>query len=468
MSNPTDSPKILRRGDAVGIVHRASEYFDEPRNNYHQDAMDHVALLMEKLANDQDPHDASELSDDETGPKTANLPEDKDYSSDKIWELLDVGDLPPHLTDKAWVVLNKHIEAFGFDGRLSNYPAKTRIRTVEGANLVSLPMYSLSPAKQEFIDQQIDAWYAKGIIEPSKSPWGAPVVIAYRNNKPWFCVDYRKLNAITMPDEFPIPRQTDILAALSGAQVLLSLDTLSGFTQLQLHEDDVEKTAFRSHRGLYQFRRMPFGLRNGPSIFQRVMQGILTPYLWIFSLVYINDIVVYLKMFEDHIQHLDQVLQAVKDSGITLSPTKCHFFYSSILLLGHKVSCLGLSTHEEKVRAILELERPMKLSELQMFLGMLVYFQAFIPYFMDHMGPLFENLRKGSLWKWEKEHEYAWLSGKRALQISPVLGHAQEGLPYRLYTDASDSACGCTLQQIQQIKIQDLKGAKAYATLKKA
>ncbi len=248
-------------------------------------------------------------------------------------------------------------------------------------------------------------------------------MIAYWNNKLRFCVDYRRLNAVTIPDEFPIPRQTDILATLAGSQVLSSLDALLGFTQLQLHEDDMEKTAFCSHRGLYQFRRMPFGLRNSPSIFQRVMQGILSPYLWIFSLVYIDDIVVYSKSYEEHIEHLDQVLKAVEENGITLSPSKCHFFYSSILLLGHKVSHLGLSTHEEKVRAILELERPTKVLELQMFLGMLVYFQSFIPYFADHMGPLFENLRKGAAWKWSKHHEYAWMTGKKALQESPVLGH---------------------------------------------
>lgn len=161
--------------------------------------------------------------------------------------------------------------------------------------------------------------------------------------------DYRKLNAVATPDEFPIPRQSEILSSLSGAQVLSSLDALSGFTQLEMSEEDVEKTAFRTHRGLFQFKRMPFGLRNGPSIFQRVMQGILAPYLWIFCLVYIDDIIIYSKSYEEHIEHLDKVLEAIEKAGITLSPVKCHLFYSSVLLLGHKVSRLGLSTHLEKV-----------------------------------------------------------------------------------------------------------------------
>jgi hypothetical protein len=192
-------------------------------------------------------------------------------------------------------------------------------------------------------------------------------------------VDYRKLNAATIPNEFPILRQSEILSSLSGVQVLSSLDTLSGFTQLEMDKEEIEKTAFRTHCGLFQFKRMPFGLRNGPSIFQRVMQGILAPYLWIFCLVYIDDIIIYLKTYEDHIHHLGQVLEAMEKLGITLSPVKCHLFYSSILLLGHKVLRLGLSTHHKKVHTILELSRPTKLSQLQTFLGMAVYFSAFIP-----------------------------------------------------------------------------------------
>ena len=274
-------------------------------------------------------------------------------------------------------------------------------------------------------------------------------------------MDYRKLNAATIPDEFPIPRQSEILASLSGAQVLSSLDTLSGFTQLEMAEEDVEKTAFQTHRGLFQFRRLPFGLRNGPSIFQCVMQGILAPYLWIFCLVYIDDIVVYSKSYEDHIIHLDKVLGAIERAGITLSPTKCHMFYDSILLLGHKVSRLGLSTHLEKVRAITELRRPGKISELQTFLGMIVYFSAFIPFYADICAPLFGLLRKGQKWEWREEHERAFSEAKEALQKAPVLGHPIEGLPYRLYTDASDIAIGCALQQVQPLKVRDLHWSRS-------
>jgi len=125
------------------------------------------------------------------------------------------------------------------------------------------------------------------------------------------------------------------------------------------------------------------------------MQGILAPYLWIFCLVYIDDIVIYSKLYEEHLVHLDKVLEAIENAEITLSPKKCHLFYGSILLLGHKVSHLGLSTHNEKVNAIMELERLKKLSQLQAFLGMVVYFAVFIPYYALICAPLFQLLHKG-------------------------------------------------------------------------
>ena len=342
-------------------------------------------------------------------------------------DLIDVGSLPDHLKESAWEMLRRRQKAFSFDGRLGHLPTKVHIHTVDGQVPIAVPMYGSSPEKRRVMDEQMDKWFEQDVIEPSKSPWSAPVVIAYRNGKPRFCVDYWKLNAVTIPDEFPIPRQSEILSSLSGAQVLSSLDALSGFTQLELDKEDVEKTAFWTHRGLFQFKRMPFGLRNGPSIFQRVMQGILAPYLWIFCLVYIDDIVVFSKSYEEHIHHLDKVLEAIEQAGITLSPNKCHLFYGSILLLGHKVSRLGLSTHAEKVKAILELERPKKLSQLQTFLGMVVYFSVFIPYYASICAPLFNLLRKHKRWKWGAEEEHAFQAAKDALRSSPVLGHPIEG-----------------------------------------
>lgn len=198
------------------------------------------------------------------------------------------------------------------------------------------------------------------------------------------------------------------------------------------------------------------------------MNGILAPYLWLFALVYIDDIVVYSTSYEEHIDHLDAVLGAIEGAGITLSPAKCHLFYSSILLLGHKVSRLGLSTHEAKVQAIMDLERPRKVSQLQAFLGMVVYFSNFIPFYEGICAPLFQLLRKEARWEWGAVQEHAFQEAKRSLAEAPVLRHPIQGMPYRLYTDASDEALGCALQQVQPIQIKDLKDTRVYEKLRKA
>ncbi len=179
VTNPTDAPRIIRKGDAIATVHHVEEYFDHPIDNSQHEEMDRTALLMEKLLSDQSASDDDRTSSDEGGPKTADLPDLNEYPSSQIRELLDVGDLPVALQEKAWAMLSQHIKAFRFNRKLGDYPVKARIRTVDGANPISLPMYASSPAKKQFINQQIDMWYAKGIIEPSRSLWGAPVVIAY-------------------------------------------------------------------------------------------------------------------------------------------------------------------------------------------------------------------------------------------------------------------------------------------------
>ena len=278
-------------------------------------------------------------------------------------------------------------------------------------------------------------------------------------------MDYRKLNTLTIPDEFPLPQETEIMQAMSGVQVLSTLDALSRFTQLMLAEEDKEKTAFRTHHGLWQFKRMPFRLHNGPLIFQRVMQGILAPYLWIFTLVYIDNIIIFSKSYEEHLEHLGRVLQLVKESHLTLSPNKCHFMYMSILLLGQKVSHLGLSTHQEKVEAVIALLPPHNVQSLCTFLGMVVYFSHYIPYFLDLASPLFALLKKDSQFQWNELHQRAFEELKGALAEAPLLAHPIAGSPYRLYSNTSNIAIRVALQQVQPIALWDLKGTKAVPSL---
>lgn len=237
---------------------------------------------------------------------------------------------------------------------------------------------------------------------------------------------------------------------------------------MTISDKDKEKLAFRTHRGLFHFKRMPFGYKNGPSIFQRVMQKVLAPYLWIFTLVYIDDIVIYSKSFDDHVEHIDKVLSIIWEAKLTLAPAKCHFAYQSLLLLGQKVSRLGLSTHKEKIQAIVDLDTPKNVKEVQTFLGMMVYFSAYVPYYAWIATPLFALLRKGQKWKWESEHQLAFERCKQVLTQAPIRAHAMPGLPYRVYTDACDYGLAGIAQQVQPIRVKDLKGTKVYEKLAKA
>jgi hypothetical protein len=160
------------------------------------------------------------------------------------------------------------------------------------------------------------------------------------------------------------------------------------------------------------------------------MQNILAPFLWIFALVYIDDIMVFSLTFEDHLDHLDQVFKAIGNSGVTLATPKCHFGYQSLLLLGQKVSRLGLSTHEERINAILQLDTPKNPHDLQIFLGMMVYFSSYIPFYAWIATPLFNLLKKGKQWEWNNLHTEAFKLCKQVLTNAPVRGYAIPGSPY--------------------------------------
>lgn len=431
---------------------------------YNHTQVDKLTDMSKRIIENDRPGDPSIQG----GPKTAYAPE-PDMDQETFKAQIDINN---ELTNMERQIILETVwekrDAFSIEGHLGNYPGEVEVPLIPGSKPISIPPFNASPEKRGIIDKQMDSWLSLGVIETSKSPWAAPVFIVQRNNKSRMVIDLRRLNEQVIPDEFPLPCQEDILQSLEGCQYLSTLDALSGFTQLTVKESDREKLAFRTHRGLFQFTRMPFGFRNGPAVFQRVMQEVLAPYLWIFALVYIDDIVIFSKTFEEHVHHINLVLGAIQEAKITLSPSKCHFGYQSILLLGQKVSRLGLSTHKEKVDAITELDYPRNVHELQVFLGMMVYFSSYIPYYAWIVHPLFQLLKKENKWKWDKEESLAFDLCKEVLTQAPVRAHAMPGRPYRIYSDACDFALAAILQQVQPIQIGDLKGTKVYERLEKA
>jgi|SRR5882762_1746360 hypothetical protein len=186
------------------------------------------------------------------------------------------------------------------------------------------------------------------------------------------------------------------------------------------------------------------------------------------SLVYIDDIVIFFLDFEDHVNHLDQVFQAIQKSRVTLAVTKCHFRYQSVLLLGQKVSGLGVSMHKEKIDTILQLNELKNIHDLQVFLWMMVYFSSYVPFYAWISGPLFNLLRKGQKWECFLLHSEAFKLCKQVLTNATVGGYALPGLPDQLYSDACDLGLAAILQQVQKVQLKDLKGTKAYERCEKA
>jgi reverse transcriptase-like protein/integrase-like protein/chromodomain-containing protein len=476
ISNFSGDPITICKGQPVAIRRRPDEYLDqkeklspEAKSSFEAHANMMKAYVKETL---KPPSDVPPPNDDEPdiegGPKTSETEPDPTPAGALI-EALDISkSLTLEQREALVKVLQKNAAAFSLEGKPGNRPSKVKIRLKEDAAPISLAPFPVSPAKRLVIDEQIDKWISQEIIEPSESPWGAPAFIILKHGKLRMVIDYRKMNTQVVPDEFPLPRQEEIFQALSGSQWLSTFDAIYGFHQLDLDPSSREITAFRTHRGLWQFLRMPLGYRNGPAAFQRVMQSVLAPFLWIFALVYIDDIVVYSKTFEEHLQHLDLVLSTIAKSGITLSPPKSHIGYQSLSLLGQKVSRLGMSTDSEKIAAIRDLEAPRNINELQMFLGMVVYFAAYIPFFAWIATPLFTLLKKNVLWTWGDLEQESFDLAKEVLMNSPVRAYAIPGLGYRLYSDACDYGVAAVLQQIQPIKIRDLRGTKAYEKLKEA
>ena len=227
------------------------------------------------------------------------------------------------------------------------------------------------------VAKQLRSMQEAGVIQPSSSPWASPVVmVRKRDGTHRFCVDYRELNSVTKADTFPLPRIDDLLDQLGAARYFSTLDLASGYWQIRMHPNSIEKTAFVTPQGLHEFRVMPFGLTNAPGVFQRLMERVLAglnpedgPD---FVVVYIDDVLVFSCTLDDHLEHLCCVIQRIHDAGLKLKPSKCRFIRDEVEYLGHLITPQGLKTNSRLTAAITELPQPRNLPEVRRFLGLIV------------------------------------------------------------------------------------------------
>jgi len=258
-----------------------------------------------------------------------------------------------------------------------------------------------------------------GVIRPGHGAWAAPVVLARKKDGTFrFCVDYRKINSITSRDVYPLPRMDDIFDSMQGAKYFSSFDFLSGYWQIEMDEHDKEKTGFITIYGLFEWNVMPFGLSNSPSTFQRAMDELLRRFKWNFCLVYIDDVIIYSKTEEEHLNHIDLFLKVVEQAGFKIKPSKCQLFRRKLNFLGHTISSHGIQPNMDKVAAIDAIGPAKKTRDIQVILGMIGYYRKFIPKYALIMEPLVKLLKKDVKFIWDENCERALTHAKELLKLN--------------------------------------------------
>ena len=307
---------------------------------------------------------------------------------------------------------------------------------------------------REEISRQLQKMQQAGVIQPSKSPWASPVVLVRKKDGSHrFCVDFRELNAVTRKDTFPLPRVDDLLDQLGSSQFFSTLDLAAGYWQIKMHPESSPKTAFVTHEGLHEFTVMPFGLTNAPAAFQRVMQqvvmGLNTADAPNFVSVYIDDVLVFSRTLEEHLDHLERVLKRLIEVGLKLKPQKCHFVRQEVGFLGHVITPQGLKTSEQHILAVREFPVPDSVRAVRQFMGLCSYYRRFVKGFASIARPLHALTRKGASFSWSEGCEHAFQELKRRLCESPILAYPAFDKQFVLETDASIKGIGAVLSQTQ-------------------
>ena len=340
-----------------------------------------------------------------------------------------------------------------YDATLQSTPGKTTLTEhridVGQSQPVRLPPYRLPHAYRETIKAELRDMEECGVIEPSSSEWASPVVLVKKKDgSNRFCVDYRRLNSVARYDAYPMPRVDEMIDRLGSARYLSTLDLARGYWQVPVKEDSRPMTAFATPYGLYQFRVMPFGLSGAPATFQRLMDEVLRG-LDDFSAAYLDDIVIYSNTWEDHLQHLQTVLQSLQGAGLTAKPSKCQFGMFHCRYLGHVVGSGKVRPEQDKMQAVEAFPTPRTKKEVRTFLGLTGYYRRFIPDYAAKAVDLTDLTKKAAPTRvlWTPDCNQAFVNLKHALCSSPVLRSPNFSRPFILQTDASERGIGAVLSQ---------------------
>ena len=378
--------------------------------------------------------DVSELSD--VGPTVSQTQDE--FSMDHLPE-----------RDRAQLksLLTQYADIF------SDLPGKTDLCThsieiKSGTRPIRLSPYRVNPEKSEQIRKELDLMIKMGVIEESNSPWASPVVLIPKaDGSIRFCIDYRRVNDVTLPDAFPLPRVEDLIDKIGQSRYLTKIDLSRGYWQVPMDENSIPISAFVTPHGQFQWKYMPFGLRNAPGTFQRLVKKVLSG-LEGFTGAYLDDIIIFSDNWQDHMKHLNIVFDRIRQANLTLKKSKCVFASAEVEYLGHTVGLGKVAPRTAKVDAVLKFQRPSDKKQLRSFLGIAGYYRKFIPHFAQIAACLTNLLRKNTKFVWTDIEETAFCDLKSRLASRPILRPPDFSQPFSLAVDASDVAIGANLFQV--------------------
>jgi hypothetical protein len=322
------------------------------------------------------------------------------------------------------------------------------VNLMPGAAPVSKAPYRMSAPELKELQLQLEELLKKGYICPSVSPWGALVLFVKKKDRTLrLCIDFRQLNKVTVKNKYPLSRIDDLFDQLKDAKIFSKIDLRSGYHQVRIKDEDINKTTFRTRYGHYEFTVVSFGLSNAPAVFMSLMNGVFRDYLDKFVIVFLDDILVYSRTEEEHEQHLRMVLQVLREHQLYAKLSKCSFYQERIHYLGHIISKDGIAVDPEKIEAIREWSAPRNVMEVRSFMGLAGYYRRFIAGFSKIAHPITSLQRKGKQFHWTEGCEESFQRLKQLLTSAPILRIADPNADFIVCTDACKEGLGGVLSQ---------------------